>query len=159
MMNGVRLGVFAAWGCAFVLVMGAACTPSPSHDAARKASQGVDDMGMKPYVFALLQTGDTTARPDSVLSGLFAGHMANIEGLAEEGKLVVAGPFYDVPRAPGSWRGVFVLNTADTAVARAWVNQDPAVQAGVFKVVLAPWYSSGALQAVQGLHQDLQVSE
>ena len=84
MMNGVRLGVFAAWGCAFVLVMGAACTPSPSHDAARKASQGVDDMGMKPYVFALLQTGDTTARPDSVLSGLFAGHMANIEGLAEE---------------------------------------------------------------------------
>ena len=44
--------------------------------------------------------------------------MANIEGLAEEGKLVVVGPFYDVPRAPESWRGLFVLNTADTAEAR-----------------------------------------
>ena len=115
--------------------------------------------GHEALRFALLQTGDTTARPDSVLSDLFAGHMANIEGLAEEGKLVVAGPFYDIPRAPRSWRGVFVLNTSDTAEARGWVNQDPAVQAGVFDVVLAPWYSSGALQAVQGLHQDLQASE
>ena len=152
MMKGARLGVFA-------LLTAIACTPSQNHDALRMASQDVDAMGMKPYVFALLQTGDTVPRPDSVLSDLFAGHMANIEGLAEEGKLVVAGPFYDVPRAPRSWRGVFVLNTSDTAEARGWVNQDPAVQAGVFDVVLAPWYSSGALQAVQGLHQDLQASE
>ena len=152
MMNGVRLGVFA-------LLTAVACTPSQNHDALRISSQGVDEMGMKPYVFALLQTGDTIPRPDSVLSDLFAGHMANIERLAEEGKLVVAGPFYDVPRAPRSWRGVFVLNTSDTAEARGWVDQDPAVKAGVFDVVLAPWYSSGALQAVQGLHQDLQASE
>ena len=98
------------------------------------------------------------ARPDSVLSALFAGYMANVEGLAEEGKLVVAGPFYDVPRAPESWRGLFRLNSSDTAEARGWVDQDPAVQAGVFDVVLAPWYSSGALQAVQGLYQRLETS-
>ena len=152
MMNDARLGVFA-------LLTAVACTPSQNHDALRMASEDVDEMGMKPYVFALLQTGDTMPRPDSVLSDLFAGHMANIEELAEEGKLVVAGPFYDVPRAPRSWRGVFVLNTSDTAEARGWVDQDPAVQAGVFDVVLTPWYSSGALQAVQGLHQDLQASE
>ena len=150
MMNGVRMGVFA-------LLTAVACTPCQNHDAFRISSQVVDEMGMKPYVFALLQTGDTIL--GSVLSDLFAGHMANIERLAEEGKLVVAGPFYDVPRAPRSWRGVFVLNTSDTAEARGWVDQDPAVKAGVFDVVLAPWYSSGALQAVQGLHQDLQASE
>ena len=148
-----------ACGCVLALLTVVVCIPSENQDALRMASQDVDEMGMKPYVFALLQTGDTTARPDSVLSSLFAGHMANIERLAEEEKLVVAGPFYDVPRAPESWRGVFVLNTADTAEARAWVDQDPAVQAGVFDVVFAPWYSSGALQAVQGLHQDLQASE
>ncbi|MDC3397191.1 YciI family protein [Flavobacteriales bacterium] len=147
-----------ACGCALALLTMVACTPSHNQDALRQASRGVDEMGMKPYVFAMLQTGDTTARPDSVLSALFAGHMANIERLAEEGKLVVAGPFYDVPRAPESWRGLFVLNTADTAEARVWVDQDPAVQAGVFDVVLAPWFSSGALQAVQGLHQDLDAS-
>lgn len=147
-----------ACGCSLALLTMVACTPSHNQDALRQASRGVDEMGMKPYVFAMLQTGDTTARPDSVLSALFAGHMANIERLAEEGKLVVAGPFYDVPRAPESWRGLFVLNTADTAEARVWVDQDPAVQAGVFDVVLAPWFSSGALQAVQGLHQDLDAS-
>ena len=160
MMNGVRLGVFA-------LLTAVACTPSQNHDALRMASEDVDEMGMKPYVFALLQTGrghdtmfQTKPRPDSVLSDLFAGwahgQHRRVGGRGEAGG---GRSFLDVPRAPRSWRGVFVLNTSDTAEARGWVDQDPAVQAGVFDVVLAPWYSSGALQAVQGLHQDLQASE
>ena len=84
-------------------------------------------------------------------------HFNNIERLAEEGKLLVAGPFYGIDRVPGSWRGLFVFNTADTAEARSWVHSDPAVQAGVFRVVLAPWYSSGALQAVNAIHGELDV--
>ena len=67
-----------ACGCALALLTVVACTPSENHDALRMASQDVDEMGMKPYVFALLQTGDTTARPDSVLSALFAGHMLSL---------------------------------------------------------------------------------
>ena len=130
-----------ACGCALAPLT--ACTPSENHDALRMACR------TQPYVFRCWTPGTSRC------FALFALTRA----LAEEGKLVVAGPFYDVPRAPESWRGVFVLNTADTAEARGWVDQDPAVQAGVFDVVLAPWYSSGALQAVQGLHQDLQASE
>ena len=47
---------------------------------------------MKKYVLAMLTTGPADIRkktPDS----LFAGHIKNIETLAEEGKLVVASPF------------------------------------------------------------------
>ena len=119
------------------------------------ASDSVDTFGMKPYVLAMLQTADTTARPQGELQAVFEGHMSNIERLADEEKLLVAGPFFGIDRVPGSWRGLFVLNTADTAEARAWVQSDPAVQAGVFRVELAPWYSSGALQAVNSIHEAL----
>ena len=119
------------------------------------AGNSMDAYGMKPYVLAMLQTADTTARPQDELKAVFDGHMKNIERLAEEGKLLVAGPFYGIDKVPGSWRGLFVLNTADTTEARIWVQSDPAVQAGVFRVELAPWYSSGALQAVNAIHEAL----
>ena len=102
------------------------------------AGDSVDAYGMKPYVLAMLQTADTTARPQDELKTVFDGHMKNIERLAEEGKLLVAGPFYGIHKVSGSWRGLFVLNTTDTTEARAWVQSDPAVQAGVFRVELAP---------------------
>lgn len=136
------------------------CGSSSQQDARAEqwlalAADSVDAYGMKPYVLAMLQTADTTARPQGELQAVFDGHMNNIERLAEEGKLLVAGPFYGIDRVPGSWRGLFVLNTVDTTEARAWVQSDPAVQAGVFRVVLAPWYSSGALQAVNAIHGEL----
>lgn len=49
------------------------------------------------------------------------GHMANINRLAKEGKLIVAGPF--------DGGGVFILNTTSTDEARLWLNTDPGVQA------------------------------
>lgn len=120
------------------------------------ATDSVDAYGMKPYVLAMLQTADTIARPQDELKAVFDGHMNNIERLADEGKLLVSGPFYGIDRVPGSWRGLFVLNTPDTAEARVWVQSDPAVQAGVFRVALVPWHSSGALQAVNAIHGELE---
>jgi uncharacterized protein YciI len=122
------------------------------------AGDSVDAYGMKPYVLAMLQTADTTARPPEELKAVFDGHMKNIERLAEQGQLLVAGPFYGIDKVPGSWRGLFVLNTTDTSEARSWVQSDPAVQAGVFRVELAPWYSSGALQAVNAIHEALDAN-
>ena len=145
---------------AWVVALAAGCGSPAQHGPQADlwlalAGDSVDAYGMKPYVLAMLQTADTTARPQEELKGVFDGHMKNIERLAEEGKLLVAGPFYGIEKVPGSWRGLFVLNTADTSEARSWVQPDPAVQAGVFRVELAPWYSSGALQAVNAIHEAL----
>jgi uncharacterized protein YciI len=161
MTTAQTMRTFWKWGVvAWAVALAEGCGSSSEHAASGEfwlslAGDSVDAYGMKPYVLAMLQTADTKPRPQDELKAVFDGHMNNIERLAEEGKLLVAGPFYGIDKVPGSWRGLFVLNTSDTAEARSWVQSDPAVQAGVFRVELAPWYSSGALQAVNAIHESL----
>ncbi len=71
----------------------------PKYDAKLAKELGADEYGMKNYVFVILKTGPK----DAAIKGkdraaIFAGHMANIKRLADEGKLAVAGPFGDNDR-------------------------------------------------------------
>jgi len=53
-----------------------------------------DDYGMKKYVIAFLYRGDRVGEYSATERAEFqAGHLAIITRLAEEGKLVLAGPF------------------------------------------------------------------
>jgi uncharacterized protein YciI len=63
---------------------------------------------------------------------LMKGHMANINALAKEGKLLAAGPF-------DGGGGLFVLNTTSTEEASSWVNTDPAVRANRWRVEILPY--------------------
>lgn len=60
------------------------------------------------------------------------GHMANIERLAKEGKLLVAGPFE-------GGGGIFILNTASIDEARQWLSTDPGVQANRWNIEILPY--------------------
>jgi uncharacterized protein YciI len=66
------------------------------------------------------------------------GHLANIQRLAKEGKLLLAGPFTD----DGDLRGMFVFQVASLEEAKALCDTDPAVQAGRLRVELHPWFSA-----------------
>ena len=113
---------------------------------------GADEYGMKHYVFCILKTGtNTTATPDE-RKKYFEGHMANINKLAEEGKLVVAGPFMKNDR---NYRGIFIFNCTTTEEAMKLVETDPAVKAKIFDVELTPWYSSAALMEVSKNHDKI----
>ena len=59
--------------------------------------------------------------------------------LAEEGKLVVAGPF---GKNEKSYRGLYIFNVPTIDEAEKLVTLDPAVQAGVFVPDLTLWYGS-----------------
>ncbi|HKX87290.1 MAG TPA: YciI family protein [Flavobacterium sp.] len=110
---------------------------------------GADEYGMKQYIFCILKTGsNTTATPDEKKK-YFEGHMANINKLAEEGKLVVAGPFMKNDR---NYRGIFIFNCTTIEEAQKLVETDPAVKAKLFEVELTPWYSSAALMQVSKNH-------
>jgi len=63
---------------------------------------------------------------------LMEGHMANINRLASEGKLLAAGPF-------DGGGGLFILNTTSIKDAESWVNSDPAVQANRWHVEYLPY--------------------
>ena len=66
----------------------------PSYNEKLATKLGGDEFGMRHYVFVILKTGPNDANfKDKARADLFAGHMANIGRLAEQGKLAVAGPF------------------------------------------------------------------
>lgn len=91
---------------------------------------------MTVYYFGLLTRGPRAATiPKEDLPALQAGHMANINRLAQEGKLLVAGPFMD----DGDWRGILIFKCASLEEARALAATDPAVRAGRLQVEIRPW--------------------
>lgn len=112
-------------------------------------SLNADEYGMKQYVFCILKTGSNTTATKEERKKLFEGHMANINKLAAEGKLVIAGPFMENDR---NYRGIFVFNVKTVEEAQKLVATDPAVEAKLFDVELTPWYSSAALQQISKLH-------
>jgi len=145
----------------WLLVLGAAClawaAPSsaapaaerPAYDEALAQRLGADERGMKMYVLVILKRGPKEPVSEAERSKLFQGHMANINRLAAEGKLVVAGPLGKNERG---YAGIFVLNVADVAAAEALMASDPAVAAGAFAYEAYGWYGSAALMEVNGIH-------
>lgn len=83
------------------------------------------------YVFVILKSGPTSGEGEKAARAeMFKGHMANINRLALERRLVIAGPFAS-PRDK-MWRGVLVLDVPTVAEALELAATDPGVQAGEF---------------------------
>lgn len=125
---------------------------NPNYDETLAKKVGAPDNGMKTYVFCLLTTGtNTTASPEEKKKW-FEGHMANINKLASEGKLVMAGPFMKNDK---NYRGIFIFNCSTIEEAEKLVNSDPAVQANLLKADLTVWYGSAALVLMDELHKKI----
>lgn len=77
--------------------------------------------------------------------------MENITRLANEGKLVLAGPFLD----NGELRGIYIFNVKSVEEARQLTASDPAIKTGRLTMELHPWYGSAALMNVNDLHNKL----
>lgn len=140
------------------LLLACATTPaappaSTGYDAPLAQRLGADERGMRPYVLVILKTGPATNLSDEERTRLFNGHMANINRLAEEGLLVVAGPLGPNER---QYRGIFIFAVSRVEEAVALVATDPAVEAGVFAYEAYPWYGSAALMELPAIHKRLQ---
>jgi uncharacterized protein len=132
----------------------AASTPAPStgYDAALAQRLGADEHGMHKYVLALLKKGPNRAQPPDEAKRLMQAHLANIARLADEGSLVVAGPFLD----DGPLSGIYIFKVDTVEAARALTETDPAIKAGRLEMELHPWYGTAALQETYGLHKRLE---
>lgn len=114
---------------------------------------GADERGMRKYVLVVLKTGPNRVAPGPERDEMFKGHFANIERLANEGKLVLAGPF----DGADGWRGLFVFAVTDVEEARRLVATDPVVAKGEMVAEYHPYYGTAALVLVNEMHRRLVV--
>lgn len=122
------------------------------YDEKLAKSLNADEYGMKKYVFCLLKSGSNTTASKEESKKLFEGHMANINKLAKEGKLSVAGPFMKNDR---NYRGIYIFNVETVEEAKKLVETDPAIKANLLEAELTPWYCSAALQEVPKMHDKI----
>ena len=115
---------------------------------------GADERGMKMYVLCILKTGPKDAEiKGDARKEIFAGHFANIGRLADEGKLVAAGPF---GKNDKNYRGLYIFNVTTIEEAEKLAVLDPAVKAGVFVPELTLWYGTAAMQVVNETHKRIE---
>jgi uncharacterized protein YciI len=126
---------------------------NPKYDKALADSLGGDDYGMKAYVLVILKTGPNKVDNKEKLDSLFRGHLANINRLADLGKLVVAGPLKKNDRG---YRGIFIFNVRTIEDANALLTSDPAVQAKLLDAELFQWYGSAALPEYLKVHERIE---
>ncbi|MEX0900225.1 MAG: DUF6265 family protein [Gammaproteobacteria bacterium] len=125
-----------------------ACDARDRYDPQLAAEIGADDYGMRRYVMAFLKRGPKQDQSKDEAAALMRAHLDNITRLADEGSLVVAGPFLD----DGDVRGIYIFNVATVDEARALTETDPAIQAGRLEMELHPWYGAAALQQLLELY-------
>ena len=123
-----------------------------SYDSVLAKQLGADDYGMRKYVIVILKPGSVNITDTAKRKELFQGHMKNIERLAHEGKLAIAGPFL----GKGPYSGIFIFSVPTVEEAKTLVETDPAVKAGMFDMEAHLWYGSAALMQVVPTHEKLQ---
>lgn len=126
--------------------------PPAGYDAALATQTGADDYGMRSYVLVILKTGPTPLPKGEKRDEMFKGHFANMERLAAEGKLAVAGPLDGVD----GWRGLFIFAVKDIEEAKKLTETDPVIISGEMIAEYHKHYGSAALMLVNEAHKKLQ---
>jgi len=138
-----------------LFIMGAkanAQTPG-GYDSLLAKKLHADAYGMKKYILVLLKTGPTSITDKAKRDSFFMGHMKNIQRLASENKLILAGP---LGKNDNAYEGIFVLNTDSMKEAGQMLETDPAVHSGLLASELYLWYASAAVQEIPGMHEKIQ---
>jgi uncharacterized protein YciI len=101
-------------------------------------AQKKEEPKMVQFQMALLKKGpkwDATA--EQQIHQIMQQEVANVVSLLETGKAVIAGPMGDNT----DLAGILILRASSAGEAKAWVDADPAVKAGLFAAEIHPWWS------------------
>jgi uncharacterized protein YciI len=98
---------------------------------------------MTHYVVGFFHKGPNwTAEQTAETRRLLQGHLANFQKLADDGKLIVAGPFGD----NGEMRGMLIFKLESVDEARKLMEADPTLSAGWLSLDLHPWVAAAGLR-------------
>ena len=149
----LMLGIFT-WACSPVMNENQEndVLAETVYDSVLAQKYGADQYGMKPFVVAFLKRGPNRSKDSTEIARLQKAHLENINRLAEEGTLVLAGPFF----GDGDLRGIYVFDVNSIEEAKKLTETDPAIQTGSLVMELHKWYGSAALMAIPELHKKLE---
>ena len=97
-------------------------------DSTLATELGADDYGKHQYVMAFLKAGPNRSQDSLTAANLQRAHLDNITRLANEGKLVLAGPFLD----NGEIRGIYIFDVKTIEEAQELTATDPAINSRPF---------------------------
>ncbi|MDX1630631.1 MAG: YciI family protein [Thermoanaerobaculia bacterium] len=108
--------------------------------------EGSAPMELDTYQLVLLKRpAEAPDYPEERLQEIQRAHLGHLTRMAEEGHLVVAGPFRDQPDE--SLRGMALYRVESLEEARRLAEADPAVKAGRLEVEVMIWHTrKGALE-------------
>lgn len=125
--------------CAAAALLATSALAQTATPPAKAPDIGPGGFEMTTYYVGFLYRGlRWTPEQTPETEALQKGHLANIQKLAQEGKLLLAGPFTD----GGDLRGIFVFRVGSMAEAQALAESDPAVKAGRLRLEFHPWYAA-----------------
>lgn len=101
-----------------------------------------DEFKMKQYFFVMLTTGHDRSHDSTTAARIMEGHLANIERLFNEKKLVLAGPFLD----NSNWRGIFIFDVPTEKEVIEMLETDPAIKNKRLAYEIHPWYGPGIIK-------------
>lgn len=94
---------------------------------------------MKRYVMVFLMRGDQAETfTEQELEELQAAHLENINRLAEEGIVAVAGPYGEDTEL----RGMFILDVGSIEEAKKHVDTDPMIKVGRLRAEYHTWWGA-----------------
>jgi uncharacterized protein YciI len=101
-------------------------------------AEGDSTYTMKRYVFMLLNSGETKSKDSTEAAKFQELHMAHLNKLAEEGKLIVAGPF----EGGGEHRGLLIFDVETVEEALKLEGEDPMISSGRLKMEAFFWWGA-----------------
>ena len=93
---------------------------------------------MKQYWLVLLFSGTQRTQDSITAAKIQQAHMNNIERLAAEGKIIMAGPMGD----KGNLRGIFIMDGKDSTEIAGHIKVDSAIVTGRLRFEIHPWWTA-----------------
>ena len=150
-----KISLLALILCA-IFINATAQTENPKYNKALADSLGADQYGMKMYYLVILKTGTNQTTDKEKVNSIFRGHMDNITRLANEGKLVVAGP---LGKNENQYRGIFIFAVKTKKEIEDLLQTDPAIKEKILAPEIYEWYGSAALPKYLEYHDKIEKSK
>lgn len=108
---------------------------------------------MQTYTFVYILTGQATDIDAKTQDEAFQGHFSNMTRMAEDGDLLIAGPYWQ-PQTWNDMRGMWIFNTDDREQASEFAATDPPGKLGIFVFDILQFKTDDALLELPRLEKE-----